>query len=901
MDFGMDLNFGNKKNKRNKDGLQEPVQHMRGVSMDPSSSPFFMAGPTPGKTFSDSDSILEDRYRAVPGVGSRSGSRSNSPMPRRAATGDSNSTLAPSYRHDVEAKLLHNAQGNPMSGPPRGDFASRFAKDGKQLPSFEKPLPAPEPAKLNDSLAAPKHDATRDSYFEKNAKAIRKSNNYLQAFFQSSPITEWDEKAEPSSPPSSHNVSATSTVIDSNSTHGTKTPMTSVSETDSLPLMHPNKQMDWHSPIVSPSAETSDYTFDKLRSQAASPDLGQSINGRKPLRLGMPATEDPVRPLPHPSAERKVSTLSEHSKHKSFDASLHNYHISVMSNATSNLTDILQTPRDSSMDPPPVPQIPNASRDQMMSAKMHFNNEYDDPTPRNRTPEYQMEDDDYYGSVPPRGHSLAANMTIDDEYDAEPQRNEHESERMYMDHTVDSAPPRGHSPTVEMPMDDEYSHIPPRGQSQLAAMPMDDEYNHIPPRGQSQLAVMPTDDEYSHIPPRGQSQLAAMPIDHDEAEAEEYNTEMLGVDGYDMPDNRRMSVLMRPLPHEDPNENPEERANRIRSFYKEYFDDSQPYTSQVPLPNQAEYYEDYDSEYLGDGTLYDAERGGFVVAAPYAEPVTRRAMTPPPRGPPRFDPRLDQGYEYRGRSRAGSSAAQFPPRGQSATGAYGPPRGQSAMGNYGPPRGPSAMSNYPPRGQSSMGNYGPPRGPSAMSNRSRGPPRRPMPPPQPLTSLPTPAKLKDDAAIYTAADFAPPVSFRDRQNGRRPDSPMGAQRPYSPSVRAFVPLNSSFDDLGAIPSPYVPMISLIIKVANLYNHRHMLRKSGTFTSLDFAPPPRFRNVDAGSDASSIRSGRSGISTQQIANMRAGAYRISRIPKGLAGTKTDIMSGLKPTWDLRGPA
>src|ERR1700760_3669148 len=152
----------------------------------------------------------------------------------------------------------------------------------------------------------------------------------------------------------------------------------------------------------------------------------------------MPATEDPIQPMPQPSVERKVSTLSEHSKHKSFDASLHNYHISVMSNATSNLTDILQTPRDSSMDPPPVPQIPNASRDQSMSAKMPYNYEYEDPTPRNRTPGYDMNEDDYYTSVPPRGQSLTANMTTEDEYNTEPHRSEPESQEMYMDHDVDS-------------------------------------------------------------------------------------------------------------------------------------------------------------------------------------------------------------------------------------------------------------------------------------------------------------------------------------------------------------------------------------------------------------------------------------------------------------------------------
>jgi hypothetical protein len=81
----------------------------------------------------------------------------------------------------------------------------------------------------------------------------------------------------------------------------------------------------------------------------------------------------------------------------------------------------------------------------------------------------------------------------------------------------------------------------------------------------------------------------------------------------------------------------------------------------------------------------------------------------------------------------------------------------------------------------------------------------------------------------------------------------------------------------------------------------MLRKSGTFTSLDFVPPPRFRNAENASDAGSVRSGRSNVSAQQVHNIRAGAYRMSRLPGHLAGTKDDIMSGLKPTWDLRGPA
>lgn len=80
-------------------------------------------------------------------------------------------------------------------------------------------------------------------------------------------------------------------------------------------------------------------------------------------------------------------------------------------------------------------------------------------------------------------------------------------------------------------------------------------------------------------------------------------------------------------------------------------------------------------------------------------------------------------------------------------------------------------------------------------------------------------------------------------------------------------------------------------------YRHLLRKSGTFTGLDFAPPTRLRDIDTGSDIASIRSGRSGLSQAQVYNMRAGAYRISRIPKDLTGTKDEIGASLKPTWNL----
>ncbi|KAJ4365158.1 hypothetical protein N0V83_008776 [Neocucurbitaria cava] len=306
----------------------------------------------------------------------------------------------------------------------------------------------------------------------------------------------------------------------------------------------------------------------------------------------------------------------------------------------------------------------------------------------------------------------------------------------------------------------------------------------------------------------------------------------LGVDDFGRNTNR-LSMSLRPLPSDDPEENPEQRANRIRSFYKEYFDDSKP----EPVGGHAytEYYEDYGSEYQ-DGTMFDARNGNFVVAqpnAPFAEPITRRAMTPPPRAPPRF---------------------------RSNTGPRGPHMSGSSM----------ASSQYPPRNMSSMSGRLPP-------------PRKALPPPSTLSSLPTPAKLTENSMVFDAMDFAPPVSFRERQNGIRPDSPLGSPRPYSPSVRPHTPLASAYDDLAVMPSP------------------HALRKSSTFTALDFAPPrfpgSRAGSVSGGSDAGSIRSNRSGMSAVGRFAVRSGANRVSRIPKGTVGTRDDFMVELRPKMDL----
>jgi len=287
-----------------------------------------------------------------------------------------------------------------------------------------------------------------------------------------------------------------------------------------------------------------------------------------------------------------------------------------------------------------------------------------------------------------------------------------------------------------------------------------------PPRIQSHAAVVQTNpntasfastssygDGFQFTPPSPPAQEANFP---EPAPLAPQSRPAAGLAVDDTHTTNRLSMSLRPLPPDNPEDNPEQRANRIRSFYKEYFDDSKPEPVGANIYN--DYYEDYGSEYL-DGAIFDPESGAFVVTqpnAPYAEPVTRRAMTPPPRAPPRF---------------------------RSNTGPRGPQTGRSSAASSG---------RFMP----------PPRGMSSMSGRAPQP-MKPRAPPTPLASLPTPARLTEDSMMINPADFAPPVSFRDRQNGMRPDSPLGSPRPWSPAVRPHTPLASAFDDMMVLPSPYV--------------------------------------------------------------------------------------------------
>lgn len=218
------------------------------------------------------------------------------------------------------------------------------------------------------------------------------------------------------------------------------------------------------------------------------------------------------------------------------------------------------------------------------------------------------------------------------------------------------------------------------------------------------------------------------------------NADALGI-GFDV---RRLSMGFRPLPPDDPTDNPEQRANRIRSFYKEYFDESKAGLSH----NAGQYYEDYDEQYMGDGAIYDAATGDVRTIQPQrSEPYGRRAMTPPPRAPPRFR----GGARHHASTLSGGRTAPSSPRAFS-----------SASGHFGPPR---------PR----------------------------LPPPGPLHILPSPHLLKEDS-FAMPIEFAPPTSYKDRQAGQ-PESPRGGSRPYSPMVPAHLPLVSSFDDLAVMPSP----------------------------------------------------------------------------------------------------
>jgi hypothetical protein len=303
-------------------------------------------------------------------------------------------------------------------------------------------------------------------------------------------------------------------------------------------------------------------------------------------------------------------------------------------------------------------------------------------------------------------------------------------------------------------------------QSTLAKPPMLGALPSSPrPPPKNSVTASPDDNEYGDgfkvTPPspgrgetlRGQRYSMDVP-------PEEFAQAGLGAPGFDA---KRLSMGFRPLPPDAVTEvdDPELRANRIRSFYKEYFDDSKPEPA-------GQYYEDYDENYLGDAAYFDPESNAFVM--PYAEPVSRQAMTPPPGGrrPGPGGPRF-MGPRPRNGS-MGAMSVGGAPRGR------GPP----------PPPGSRAFS-------SASGRMGPPG----------QKPKKKMPPPQALTTLPAPSKLAENAFdLMNPMDFAPPPTIRDHQHGRS-QSPFGERKAYSPITAVFNPTVSAFEELAPMPSPYV--------------------------------------------------------------------------------------------------
>ncbi|KAK8025160.1 hypothetical protein PG990_002983 [Apiospora arundinis] len=291
-------------------------------------------------------------------------------------------------------------------------------------------------------------------------------------------------------------------------------------------------------------------------------------------------------------------------------------------------------------------------------------------------------------------------------------------------------------------------------------------------------------------------------------------------------ENKRLSVGVRPLPPDDflSSEDPEFRANRIRSFYKEYFEDTKedrPPVPALPQAQRAQYVEDYDAGYMGDAAFYDPDSNAFVM--PYAEPVTRRAMTPPPsnRRPMPGGPNM---------------------RGPGGHGSFGPgPRGPP----MGRPRAGSTMSAGPGR----FGPASPRPGSSASARMGPKGPKKPLPPPSALSTLPTPAKLRDDSFLISdPIAFAPPPTFKDQQMGRS-QSPLGERRPYALNVPIASPISSSFDEMAALPSP-------------------------------------------------VRSMGSGISSMANSAIRNGAGRVSRLPGDQVFTTAAMEDQLKPNWGMR---
>jgi hypothetical protein len=245
--------------------------------------------------------------------------------------------------------------------------------------------------------------------------------------------------------------------------------------------------------------------------------------------------------------------------------------------------------------------------------------------------------------------------------------------------------------------------------------------------------------------------------------------------GYDY---RRSTASIRPLPPDDPSDNPEQRANRIRSFYKEYFEETKP----GPQANHQSYYD--GSEEFAD-YHYAPDQAYETAYDEFYDPAYDHAYDQA------YDQYYDDGYYY----------DQYPMEDDYSRSMTPQPRPRPRfMGPAHKPRSMSSGSYIPERSQvysSASGRTG-----SAMGGMPAK--KRNLPPPKPLHVLPTPHKMKDLPIDLLPIDFAPPSRSREQRAGT-PDSMRGGGsgglRPYSPAVPAHNPLASSFEELATMPSP----------------------------------------------------------------------------------------------------
>ncbi|CAN8103551.1 unnamed protein product [Discula destructiva] len=562
--------------------------------------------------------------------------------------------------------------------------------------------------------------------------------------------------------------------------------------------------------------------------------------------------DDPYRPV--------AALLNETGSVRSYSKEGGRYTPSVMTNGTKRMSrqSYAHPSSPGGLPPQPLrqnsypksPLTPSAS-----SSVTAVESDYSGPDAKDSIPEH--------GPMPPPQCDLPAIPTIPEIRQPAPvaQRDESTEAMQKFDfsitetETVDESNPRSnttHSNGVGLGLQN--GSQAPTQSSHVSEVTVNQDIN-AGPAHQSVSAVI----EYDY------AALITSTADDDHDDDEERGRGRVRESGLGLPaqNNNRLSVGARPLPPSDvlEHEDPETRANRIRSFYKEYFEDTK---GAPPMPAIPGEYGDSTVDNYGDAAYFDPDSNQFVM--PYAEPITRRAMTPPPTG------RIPGGPGPRGPSNMG-------PRGP---GPRGPPRnfagsmgGSSMHGMPLPPRAGTSMSGYGPRPDSSASARGAPRAGSAMSAR----PKKPVAPPSPLNTLPTPGKLTDDHfSLINAADFAPPTNYSERVRGRS-QSPLGERRNFAPAVPVASPLVGTLDEMAALPSPYA------------------LRKSGNFSGLDFAPPKRVRDPDSMSDAGSIRSNRSGLSRVNESAIRNGAGRVSRLPGDIIFSQAQMASALKPSFNM----